>query len=172
MSGQRVTQFLADRAKRDAVDDRAIARLEAHAQMRLADLVGIHQLVRGQCQHRLGIAAAKGSGAVKRCSQFRGHAARANRAVDEDFVDMARLRHVVRQRALHIGPELGESFFAQGHACGHGVAAALHQETIMNSLPHRLAEIDAADRTAGSRADAAGLKRNSEGGTRELVLQP
>src|SRR5579872_6526217 len=37
MCRQRVPQFLTDRAERDAVDNSAIARLKAHAQMRLTD---------------------------------------------------------------------------------------------------------------------------------------
>ena len=50
---QRVAELLADRAERDAVDDGAVARLEAQPQMRLPDLVGIDELMRRQRQHRL-----------------------------------------------------------------------------------------------------------------------
>ena len=42
----------------------------------------------------------------------------------------------------------------------------------MDRLPHRFAEIDAADRTARAGADAAGLKRDGKGRPREFFLQP
>ena len=42
----------------------------------------------------------------------------------------------------------------------------------MNRLPHRLAEIDAANRAARAGADAARLQRNGKGGPREFFLQP
>src|SRR6266851_2236656 len=46
MPNQRIAELLPDRTKRDAVDDRAIARFEPHPQMRLPDLVGVNQLMR------------------------------------------------------------------------------------------------------------------------------
>ena len=42
----------------------------------------------------------------------------------------------------------------------------------VDRLPHCLADIDAGNRAAGARADAAGLQRDREGGPRELLLQP
>src|SRR6516164_9972592 len=98
MRGQCVAELLADRAERDAVDDRAVAGLEANAQMRLSDLVGEHELMRWQRQNRLGIAAAEGTGAIKGCHQLRRRTARGDRAVNEELVDMARLCHVMGQR--------------------------------------------------------------------------
>ena len=56
---QRMSKLLADGAKRDAVDDGAVAGLEPHPQMRLPHFIGINQLMRRQRQHRLGIAAAE-----------------------------------------------------------------------------------------------------------------
>ena len=56
---QRVAELLPDRAKRDAVDDGAVAGFEADAQMRLPDFIGIDQLVRRQRDDRLRIAAAE-----------------------------------------------------------------------------------------------------------------
>ena len=85
---------------------------------------------------------------------------------------MARLRDVARQRVLHIGAEFRELLLAQGHARGHGVAAALHQQAVGDRLPHRLAEIDAADRAARAGADAAGLERDRKRRPREFLLQP
>src|ERR1700686_933107 len=46
MLGQRVAEFLSDRAERDAVDDRAVAGFEPQAQMRLPHFIGIDQLMR------------------------------------------------------------------------------------------------------------------------------
>src|SRR3989442_15765347 len=46
MADQRVAELLADRAKRDAIDDRAVARLEPQAQMRLPHFIGVNQLMR------------------------------------------------------------------------------------------------------------------------------
>src|SRR5215471_5059117 len=45
---ERAAEFLADAAKRDAVDQRAVARFQANAQVRLPDLVGEHQLMIGE----------------------------------------------------------------------------------------------------------------------------
>ena len=78
-------------------------------QMRLPDFVGIDQLMRRQRHDRFGIAAAEGPSAIERRYQFRRHRTRADRAVDEELVDMARLRHLVRQRAFHIGAEFRQA---------------------------------------------------------------
>jgi hypothetical protein len=59
MLGQSVAEPLPDRAKCDAVDDCAVAGFEPHAHMGLAHFIGIHQLMRRQCHHRLRIAAAE-----------------------------------------------------------------------------------------------------------------
>src|SRR5579863_4864288 len=80
MGDKRIAEFLSDRSKRDAVDDCAIARFEAHAQMRLAHLVGIDQFVRWKRKDRLGIAAAEWPRAVERRGELRRHAARADGA--------------------------------------------------------------------------------------------
>ena len=73
---KRMTQLLPDRSERDAVDDRAVAGLEAQPQMRLPDLLGKDELMCRQRQHRLGIAAAKRSGAIERGRKLRRHRAR------------------------------------------------------------------------------------------------
>src|SRR5665811_1103363 len=54
---------------------------------------------------------------------------------------------------------------------GHGMSAALHQQSVLHRLTHGLAEIDAGDRTARAGADAARLQRNGERGTGEFFLQ-
>ena len=148
---QRVAELLADRAERDAVDDRAVAGFEPQPQMRLPDFVGINQLMRRQRDDRLRIAAAERTGAIERRREFRRHAARADRAVDEQFVFVARVGDILGQRAFHVGAKFRELFLAQRHARGHGVAAALHQQSVLHRLPHRLAEIDAARSSGPSR---------------------
>ena len=58
---QRVAELLPDRSKRDAVDDGAVAGLEADAQMRLPHFIGIDQLMRRQRDDGFRIAAAEGA---------------------------------------------------------------------------------------------------------------
>ena len=45
MPGQRIAEFLADRAECDSVDHGTIAGFEPHTQMRLADFVGEDEVV-------------------------------------------------------------------------------------------------------------------------------
>ena len=111
MFGQRVAELLAERAKRDPVDDGAVAGFEAQPQMRLADLVGIDELVRRQCQHNFRIAAAERTGAIEHRDQLRRHRARADGAIDEQLVGMTRLRHVVGERAFDPGAEFRQPLF-------------------------------------------------------------
>src|SRR5487761_2580813 len=172
MRYKRVAEFLPDRPERDAVHNSAVAGFEPHAQMRLPDFVVIDQLVRRQRDHRLGIAAAEWSGAIERRRQFGRYPAGADGAVDEQFIDVARGRNVIGQRAFHIGAEFGELLLTQGDARGHGVAAALEQQTVMHRLPDGLAEIDAADRAARAGADPPRLERNGKRRPREFFLQP
>src|SRR5690348_2457615 len=79
---QRIAEFLAERAERHAVDDGAVARLEAQPQMSLADLVGEHELMRWQRHDRLGIAGTKGTCAIEGRGKLRRCATRADRAID------------------------------------------------------------------------------------------
>ncbi len=60
---ERGAELLSDRAKRDGIDDRAVARAQAHAHVRLADLLDIGDGVGGQRDHRLGVAGAERAGA-------------------------------------------------------------------------------------------------------------
>ena len=85
---------------------------------------------------------------------------------------MSRVCNVMRQRAFHIGAEFRQSLLAQRHARGHGVAAALHQQSVLHRLTHRPAEIDAGDGTARAGAEAARLQRNGESRPREFFSQP
>jgi hypothetical protein len=55
----------------------------------LTDFVGKHELMRWQRHDWLGIAAAKGTGAIEGRRQFRRRRARGNGTVDEELVDMA-----------------------------------------------------------------------------------
>src|SRR3954453_8797236 len=114
IGNERVAKLLSDRTKRDAVDDGAVARLEAYPQMRLSPLVGIDELVCRQRQHDFRIAAAKGTCAVERRCKLGRHGARGDRAVDVELVDVARLGNVARQGMLEIGAKFGELFLAQG----------------------------------------------------------
>src|SRR5437016_3271916 len=107
VGNKRIAELLADRTEGDAVDDRAIAGLEAQSQMRLAYFVGVDELMRRQCQHHVRIAAPERTCAVERGRKLRRHRARGDRAVDIKLVDMARLRDVARQRAFEIGAKLG-----------------------------------------------------------------
>src|SRR5207247_8998805 len=68
---QRVAELLSDRAERDAIDDRAVAGFEPHAQMRLAYLIGIDQLVCRQRNDGLRIAGAERPGPAERPGEFR-----------------------------------------------------------------------------------------------------
>ena len=140
--------------------------------MRLADFVGIDELMRRQRDHRLRIGGPERPGAVQHVGEFHRHAARADGAIDEQLVLVTGIGDVLGQRAFHEGAKLRELLLAQRHARGHGVAAALHQQFLLHRLPHRLAEIDARDRAARAGADAARLQRNRKGGTRKLLLQP
>ena len=51
------------------------------------------------------------------------------------------------------------------------MATTLEQHAILHRLPHRAAKIDAGDRTARTRAGAAGLQRNRKGRTAIALLQ-
>ena len=60
----------------------------------------------------LRIAAAEGTCAIERRRQFRRHRARADGAVDEELVDVARGCDVGGQRAFHIGAEFRQFLLA------------------------------------------------------------
>src|SRR4051812_24168203 len=119
MRKQGIAELLADRAERDGVHHGAVAGLEAQLQMRLPDLVGIDQLMRRQRDDRLGIAAAERAGAVERRNQFGRGGPRADRAVDQQLVDVPRLGYIGGERAFEIGAEFAQPLLAQGDAGGH-----------------------------------------------------
>src|SRR5215510_3186893 len=64
---KRDPEFLSSGAKRDGVDDRAIARAQAQTHMKLPHLFGIDESMRRERNNRLGIARAKGTRARDRC---------------------------------------------------------------------------------------------------------
>src|SRR5262249_57350944 len=64
---ERDAEFLSSGAKRDGVDDRAIARAQAHTHMKLPHLFGIDESMRRERNDRLRIARAEGTRTRDRC---------------------------------------------------------------------------------------------------------
>ena len=138
-----VAKFAAYRTKCDAIEDRAIARLESYAQMRFADDIGINQLMRRQRNQRLRVSCAKRPRTIERCDEFRRHGARADSAVDEQFIGVTCIRDRACESGFDIGAEFRKALFPQRHAGRHCVATALEQNPFGHGLPHDFAEIDA-----------------------------
>src|SRR4051794_38606600 len=69
---ERAAELLADGAEGNAVNECAVAGLQANAQVRLPDLLGVSQLMRRQRDQRLRIAAAERSGALQSRHELRG----------------------------------------------------------------------------------------------------
>ena len=170
--GQRVAERLADRAKRDGVDDRAVAGLEPHAHMRLPDFVGIDELMRRQRDHRLGIAGAERAGAVEHRGQFRRHRPRADGAVDEQLVVVARSRDIAAPARFQKARNSASLSLRSVTPAAMAWPPPLISSPAGDRLTHRLAEIDAGDRAARAGADAARLERDRERRPAEFFLQP
>src|SRR5215510_8154999 len=80
---ERDPEFLSGGAKRDGVDDRAIARAQAHTHMKLPHLFGIDESMRRERNNRLGIARAKGTRARDRCYDVVVGSSGGERTVDQ-----------------------------------------------------------------------------------------
>src|SRR5262245_39018264 len=167
----RRSERLTRRTERNGVDNGAIAGTQPHPDVRLTDLLGIRNRMRRQRQHRLRVACTERTGARDRRYQLAGGGASRERAVDQERVGTARRRNRGAERLLKVGAKLGKRRLAQRDTGRHSVTAALDQEPILHSLPHRAAKIDARDRAPRAGAKATWLERDRKCRTTEFFLQ-
>ena len=73
---------------------------------------------------------------------------------------------------LEKGAQRRQRVLAHRHARGHGVTAALGEQTFGHGAAHRAADIDADDGAARPGADAAGFERDRERRPAEFFLEP
>src|SRR5215469_4717122 len=172
MVDERGAELLARGAERDGVDARTVARAQAHAQMRGADLVHISELMARQSQDWLRIAGAEGPSAGEQGRGLEIGGARGQRAIDREPIGKPRRGDRRAEPLFEIGAKRPERFAPERHPGRHGMAAALEQKPLMHRLPHRMAEIDPNDRAAGPGADAADAERDRKRGTAEALLEP
>src|SRR5262245_39902899 len=157
---QRVAELLADRSKSHAIDNRAVARFETNTEMRLPHFIRKNELMGRQCKYGLGIAAAKRTRAIEHCHKLRRRSPRRNRPIDEEFIDVPRLRDIMRKSIFHVGAEVRELLLQHRHAGCHRMAAPLIEYAIYHFSAHSPSEIDTGDRAAGPGAGPARLKRD------------
>jgi len=140
-----------------------VARAQARAQVRLADLLHIGELVAGQCQDRLRVAGAERPGLPDRGDGFEICRARRQRPVDQEGIRSSRRCHGGAEAIFEVGPKGAERGALERHARRHGMPAAFDEKPVAHGLAHGAAEIDAGDRAARPGADAAGSERDREG---------
>ena len=172
LARERRAELLAGGAERDDIDGRAVAAAQAGAQVRLAGLLHIGELMAGEHQHRLRIAGAERPGARDRGDGFEIGGAGRQGAIDQQPIRSARRRDRGAQPVFQIGAKRTERIAPERHPGRHGMAAALEQQPLAHRLAHRAAEIDAGDRAARAGADAALPERDRERRPAEALLEP